>query len=144
MADPTSIVNVNWSLYDGRTDALITTSEALVPGGYVGIDTTAGTMEFCADSADITPCGIVVGNTRGLNTLLTGDGASRAVSRGGIVLKEVAVTGASAITDVGDLVYASDGQTLTKTASNMNPFGRIVKWYSSTTCDVYVFTYEEA
>lgn len=69
------------------------------------------------------------------------------VDERGVILKRVAVAGASAITDVGDLVYASDDDlegSLTKTASvSVGAIGRIVRWYSSTTCDVRLFTPEE-
>lgn len=67
-----------------------------------------------------------------------------AVDETGVVLERIAVTGASAITDVGSKVYATDDQTFTLTPTTyLRAVGRIVKWYSSTTCDVQLFTAEE-
>lgn len=67
-----------------------------------------------------------------------------AVDETGVVLERIAVTGASAITDVGSKVYATDDQTFTLTPTTyLRAVGRIVKWYASTTCDVQLFTAEE-
>lgn len=49
---------------------------------------------------------------------------------------QVAVTGASAVTDVESLVYASDAETYTLTKSTNSLVGKVVKWVSSTTCIV--------
>ncbi len=47
--------------------------------------------------------------------------------------------------DNGKSVYATDGQTLTCTAPTAGlPFGFIVKWISSTTCDVYFYSFAES
>ena len=64
---------------------------------------------------------------------------------GRVWLEQVAVTGASAITDVGSLVYGDVANTagdhvLTKTStSNSAAVGRITRWYTGTTCDVELF-----
>jgi hypothetical protein len=56
----------------------------------------------------------------------------------------VSVTAASAITDVGRLVYATDGQTLSLTKPAVGvPYGIVTQWHSSTTCDVYLFGFIE-
>ena len=53
------------------------------------------------------------------------------------VLRTVAVTGVSAQTDVGRTqVYASNDNDLTTTANQSPYVGWVVRWYSSTTCDV--------
>lgn len=66
------------------------------------------------------------------------------VDETGVVLEQVTVTGASAITDPHAKVYATDDQTLTLTPTTyLRAVGRVVKWYSSTTCDVQLFTPEE-
>lgn len=47
------------------------------------------------------------------------------------------VTGASAVTDVGSRVYASDDDTFTLTEGANSYIGRVTRWISSTTCEVY-------
>lgn len=64
----------------------------------------------------------------------------------GAWLKRVAVTGASAVTDVGVLVYAADDDSATMTLTPTilaGAVGRVRRWYSSTTCDVQLFTPEQ-
>ncbi len=56
------------------------------------------------------------------------------VRRSGYV--ELAVTGASAVTDAGSPVYASADGTFTLTASTNSYIGIVEKWVSSTTCIV--------
>lgn len=46
----------------------------------------------------------------------------------------IAVTGASAVTDNGKPVYASDDNVLTLTPNDADPVGEVVKWISSTLC----------
>ncbi len=61
---------------------------------------------------------------------------------GPIVLEQVAVTGVSAQSDVGrQAVYAANDNDLTITASQSPAIGRVVYWYSSTTCDVLAYGY---
>lgn len=62
-----------------------------------------------------------------------GDVSVNVMTRGQVVLP---VTGASAVTDVGKAVYASDDDAFTLTASTNSPIGRVVRWVSSTTCIV--------
>jgi hypothetical protein len=57
----------------------------------------------------------------------------RLKERGKIVL---AVTGVTAITDVGKDVFASDDNTFTLTQSTNTRIGRIVRWISGTSCVV--------
>lgn len=49
---------------------------------------------------------------------------------------EMAVTGAASAADVGEIVYASDDDTLTMTAGSNTPVGKIARWVSGTTCVV--------
>ncbi len=62
----------------------------------------------------------------------------------GRVIEQLAVTGASAITDVGKWVYMTDDGTftLTKTTPNI-PVGFTTDWYSGTSCDVYMLSLGE-
>jgi hypothetical protein len=62
----------------------------------------------------------------------------------GEVLKNVAVTGVSAQTSVGAIVYLNSTDndlTLTRPARGV-PFGCVTRWYSSTSCDVMRFGFE--
>lgn len=63
------------------------------------------------------------------------------VEVGAIVV--LAVTGVTGITDVGKLVYASDDQTATLTASSNSVIGVIRRHVSSTQCAVRLFTEAE-
>lgn len=49
---------------------------------------------------------------------------------------QLAVTGVSSANDVGEIVYASDDNTFTLTASGASAIGRVARWVSSTTCIV--------
>lgn len=58
------------------------------------------------------------------------------VRQKGIV--RLTVVGASAVTDNGVAVYASDDGTFTLTSTTANTqIGKVVQWISGTTCDVY-------
>lgn len=54
--------------------------------------------------------------------------------RGAVVLT---VTGASAVTDEGSTVYATDDDTFTLTASGGSSIGKVKRWISGTSCVVY-------
>ncbi len=75
---------------------------------------------------------------------VTGDTSASIPPKAGLsvepqVLKKIAVTGASAISDQGRPVYLSDDDTLTLTPpTRMDPIGFVSRWYTSTTCDVYL------
>ena len=63
--------------------------------------------------------------------------------RSGLYIAEVAVTGASAITDVSKPVYASDDGTYTLTKGGANTLvGRVLQWQTSTTCQVLFVTHK--
>ncbi len=61
------------------------------------------------------------------------------VDIGPLLFEQGTVTGVSAQTDVGDLVYASNDNDLTTTASYTPAVGRVVYWHSSTTADVLFY-----
>lgn len=63
-----------------------------------------------------------------------GDKNVRLVQKGAIVLT---VAGASAVTDIGLAVYATDDATFTLTASGATQIGKVLRWVTSTTCVVY-------
>lgn len=147
MADPTSAISLGnnpYSIDIVRREFIIKTSEALVRNALVSVDNSTGKVEFADDAANLIPCGLVESPSDGIVAHLTGDGTYKAVVHGGIIVRW-AVTGATAITDIGKFVYATDGQTLTLTQPATGlPHGIVVNWISSTTCDVYLFDYLES
>lgn len=111
-------------------------------GGLVGEDNSTGRMVKWSDTVNLKFLGV-------LNKGVVGDTAASPIPRGevnvsGVTLEKVSVTGVTAIADVGDLVYATDDDTLTKTATiNVLAIGRIVEFHSGTTVDVHLFTPDE-
>ena len=148
MADPTVRVRAFSSFHTDatRNDFVINNAEALVPQSLVAVDTADGKLKFADNTTTHLPVGVVVGSVDGLDENLTGDagGTKKAVTQGSITLKNVSVTGVSAITDIGSLVYATDGQTMTLTAGTSVPIGVVTKWYATTYCDVYLFNLIES
>ena len=147
MADPTAPLTLGTAVDPNRLEALIKTSEELVIGAYAAIATATGLLQFADSTAGIVPIGYFVGPSDGVvdsDGLFTGDGTKKAVVRGGVILNSVAVTGASAITDCGKDVWATDGQTLTLTGQTAGrPFGKVHKWKTSTSCDVYCYSWAD-
>lgn len=63
-------------------------------------------------------------------------GSSRVkVRQRGII--RIPVTGASAVTQNSETVYASADGTFTLTSTSNSSIGKVVQWITSTTCDVY-------
>lgn len=58
----------------------------------------------------------------------------RVKTRGRVILS---VTGVTAVTDEGSTVYASDDDTFTLTSSGNTAIGKIVRYISGTTVEVY-------
>lgn len=150
MADPTARVSKfgAYSIDVNRLETVIKNSEALVQNALAAIDVSTGLEEFMDDAKNLFPIGLVINSWDGIADNLTGDGSTKkAVTRSGILLvgsdgknDGVSVTGATAITDFGKLVYATDGQTLTLTRPSCGlPVGFVVKWISSTYCYVYLW-----
>lgn len=55
----------------------------------------------------------------------------------GRILRAVTVAGSSAVTNQGALVYASDGDSFTLTATtNGRAVATVLRWHTSTTCDI--------
>jgi hypothetical protein len=102
------------------------------------ISASTGLMEFGDDAANLVPVGVVKSPTVPAGTL-TGDGTVEAVAKCGQCIKSVAVTGASAITDIFKQVWCTDGQTLTLTRQTAAPIGFVKKWISATLCDVQLY-----
>jgi hypothetical protein len=143
MADPTAHVKEfnNYSYYSNRQMNVIKTAEPLVTQALAMLDMSTGKVEFADDAKDLAPLGVVLGEANGLNEKLTGDGTSKVVTLGGIVLNNVTVTGVTGVTDIGKYVYAIDGQTMTLTAPSVGvPIGIIMSYVLTTYCDVYLFS----
>jgi len=117
----------------------LTNSQVIFAGALIGIDTSTGYAVEWFDTANFIFAGVAL-------RAVTGDTTASPVvdvdvNCGGMLLKKVAVTGASAITNVGDKAYASDDNTFTTSAtSNVQEVGIITRWYSSTTCDVQLYS----
>lgn len=116
---------------------LQTNSTTLYKGAFVALDTTAGTVEPHDDAAGTAFLGIYEGaDSTGAS------GSTRVpVSTERKILVQQTVTGVSAQTDIGAPVYISDDDTMTLTrpADDAVCIGMVIRWYSSTTCDVLVF-----
>lgn len=150
MADPTARVSKfgSTSIDINRLETVIKNSEALMQNALAAIDVSTGLAEFADDLKNLFPIGMVINSWDGIADNLTGDGSTKkVVTRSGILLvgsdgnnDGVSVTGATAITDFGKLVYPSDGHTLTLTRPTCAlPVGYVVKWISSTYCYVYLW-----
>lgn len=121
------------------------TTKAVVPDRRMGVTLSAVVFQgaFCSSPAD----GYVNKATasEGFSGIAleskTGGAADGDVecmmSREGMVL--MPVTGASDKSSEDALVYASDDNTLTTTASTNVPIGRIDEWVSGTTCWVHYY-----
>lgn len=149
MADPTSVVTAHQSFVADadRSVHVIKNSEALVPYAFVDLNTVLGKIQFSDQTDGSFPIGLVLGAESGDNINdLTGDssGINKGAVRGGIILESKAVTGAGSITDAGKPVWATDGQTLTLTRQAGPPIGFVVRWRSSTLCDVYILSFVES
>jgi hypothetical protein len=148
MADPTALVTAlqNYIADKDRREFIIKSSEALVPYGLGALNRSTGLVEFMDDADDLVPSGLILGSSDGDVDHLTGDGSTyKAVLRGGLVSENVSVTGVSAVTDLGKLVYATDGQTMTLTRPTTGlPVGVIVNYRTSTYCDIYLFSFAES
>jgi len=144
MADPTATITRNYVLDRQRLERIIKSSEALTVGGLLAHNFSLGHSEFADDANELAGIGVVVGQANGNNALLTGDGTAtyKSVSRGGIILDNVSVTGVSAVTDAGKFIYATDGQTMTLTRPATGlPIGILTNWRATTYCDVYLFDF---
>lgn len=123
-------------------------------GGLVAIDST-GYLKPWAGAAGEKPLGRMQPTpdpTGQLANPLTGDTSASPVPEATVCLESeviinVPVTGASAITDIGKTVYLNTDNinadlTLTRPTRGL-PFGIVLRWLSSTRCDVRRFSFGE-
>lgn len=112
----------------------------LYSGALVGLDRSVGRVTTWADDLNYLFLGIAKPETTS-KLGVSGATVFCPVDTSGSIIRKVAVTGVTALTDLGKRVYASDDNTLTLTASTKAlHVGVIIRWYSSTTCDVRLLT----
>lgn len=147
MADPQSAITNDPQYNSTKGKAKIVSAEPLVQGGFVAQLFGNGELQFIADEPGAWPCGYITGPEFGTSltgTALDTEADVGGVFQGDVILRKVAVTGVAAYADIGEPVYATDGQTLTKTrpSDDAVAFGFVwdkVRDDTTTTCDVYVF-----
>lgn len=112
----------------------------LYAGALVCLDAD-GFLTNCADTAGFRFVGVLLEDVLG-NTSATPPVEGR-VDTSGLVLLNRDVFVVSAQSDVNSLVYTTTGNpadmTLTAT-TNLKAVGYVTRWYSSTKCDVQLFT----
>ena len=137
----------------------LTTAEVFYHSGYYGIDLATGRLTELTDVATKRPFGIIdlmdsdTANAAGALALsVTGDTSASpepkvTVDIGTKMIRDVPVTGASAITDVGDPVYLETDNYLADlkvaASTSLPAVGIIVGFSTSTTFDVLLFSYEQ-
>jgi hypothetical protein len=124
----------------------IATSEVVYLGAYVQINTGGYLVNF-EDTTGFENAGFVINfdEANADQTSVTGDNSiEAAVNIGGCIISGLSITGASGQTDVGALVYASDENTWTLTATNIaQEVGVVVRYVSNTDLDVLFFSLAE-
>lgn len=125
----------------GIQSYVVENSEVIYYGALVGLDINTGRLQqWDTDSNLLKFRGIATPN----DSSVTGNSAGTVecpVDESGRILEQVTVTGVSGQQHVGELVYATDDNTFTLTATtNVGAIGEVVRWYSSTTCDVRLWT----
>ena len=125
----------NRGLYSGVGSA----TSVYFAGAFVGVDTVDGLVKEWADTATFRWLGPVV---KKADTNVTDPITPEVnVNTSGIILERTAVTGVTAQSNVGDLVFASTDNDLSTTPStNVKAIGKIDRFHSGTTVDVALFT----
>jgi hypothetical protein len=129
------------------TQSFIITNTAVVyVGGFCSID-SVGCVARAADTSSFVPVGFCIGfEDATAEGSKTGDTSASIppeaiIDIGGGIVSGLAVTGASAQTDVRDLVYAtSDNVFTTSATSNVPAVGMIVRFNTATSFDVLFFS----
>jgi len=122
------------------------TADVFYPGSLVELNLTTGLYA----PLGVTGAGAVFAGIcyKGITTAASG---TQRVSLDvtGKLLSAVPVTGTTADTDVGKLVYcttdnANSDLTLTRAATDSIPVGRVIRWITGTDCDVLLFSLSES
>lgn len=139
---------------DDRQSFKVIDGDIIYHGALVVLERDTGTghgyLKPLASASGVSDLFCGVAHPTGVNAeYVTGDSDGSPVPEcdvdiSGVTLIYKAVTGASAITDTGRSVFATDDTVLTLTdPSNMYPIGRIVRWYTGTYCDVKLYSMME-
>jgi hypothetical protein len=104
-------------------------ADIIYEGAAVGLDSAGNARPLVAGDQFVGFAEAKVDNSAGL----AGAKTVRVWYRGAT---QLAVVGASALTDVGSAVYASDDNTFTLTEASNSRIGRVHRWVTSTTCVV--------
>jgi hypothetical protein len=116
-----------------------TNTSIFYAGALVGVDKSTGLAVKWADTANFEWLGLA-------KRKVTGDtGATPPteveVNATGLVLEDQTVTGLDNVNDQGDLVYATDDNTFTLTATaNVDAIGFVLRFKSGTSGDIQLFT----
>ncbi len=112
-------------------------------------------LEMDRDTGLVSPLGVAgsgayfIGYCEKQKTTTSSTESEIAVNNRGDVAQSIAVTGVTADTDHGSIVYCttdniSDDCTLTRAGADSLPIGRFQKHITSTTCDIKLFTQPES
>lgn len=126
---PRVFVNTGGHPHESEIPAIAT--DIIYAGAAVGESSSTGTgrplvaadtfLGFCTEQCD--------------NSAGAASAKNIKVLQKGVV--KLPVTSVSSTADVGDAVYASDDDTFTKASTGNTQIGKIVRWISGTTCEVY-------
>lgn len=132
----------------------VVSAATVYKGGYLALGSehhaTAGNrgrLYPFNDAAGVIPFGLMdggggSGTSQGADSVV-GDATYNnmaAVILDGFVAENVSVTGTTAVTDVGKLVYMTDDDVMTLTRPTVGvPLGMVTAWRATTMCDVLFF-----
>ena len=111
-------------------DIPMTASVAVYEGSAVGIASGLARQLVAASDEFAGFAEAKADNTSGAASAINAK-----VRQKGIVT--LSVTGASAVTHINDAVYATDGNVFTLTASGGLQIGKVFRWVTGTTCEVF-------
>lgn len=135
---------MDYSVDVHRVEAVIKSGVTLQYDGHAMIDADGyADLPDGAAATDMAAGVVVEASGSGLSTDLVGDGSKKVTIRGSID-KQVAVTGATGIANVGDLVYTTAVNTHTLTPTTAPATGYVKQHVSSTTCIVHFFSLLES
>lgn len=147
-----AVSNRSWaSIQSWVQNYRVLNGSTIYVGSFVGLlngTSTAqrGYAKPYTDQNSIKYLGLAIGSPFDLTTSLTIVGNTSAtlppavtVEAGPGILKGYTVTGSSAFTDVGRQVYLRNDNDMNLTQVLSPRIGRVEYWYTSTTCDVFVY-----
>lgn len=133
-----------------NADTIYVGSFCCLPGA-VGLTSRRGYVTTYRDAQQVQWVGIATGSPFNLsitNTIVGNTSPSGGnpvtevtTAAGPLLLEQYVVTGATGQTDVYKAVYASNDNDLTLTSAQSPAIGRVIYWYTSTTCDVLLYGY---